>query len=118
MNNSFEKLYLGYKTKYIYRHGQAKFNTIEFKVQNSSKIAQLNSLSIQQRTEPSQGDFGVAIQSMAYFIFSGGDTCAMAEFIATKHWDETVNYRYEFCDEEALARKGQSILNKWHKNIK
>jgi len=117
MADTFDYLYTRYKNKYVKNHGQAKFDTIQQKVLKANSIKQLNTLSLQQRTDPSQSDFGAAIHSITYFIFSGGDTCAMAEFIATKHWDETVNYKYEFCDEASLYLKGQSILRRWHKSI-
>ena len=117
MTNTFDYLYTRYKNKFIHNHGQAKFETVQQKVLKAKSIAQLKTLSLQQSTDPSQADFGAAIHSITYFIFSSGDTCAMAEFIATKHWDETVNNQYEFCDEDGMYGKGKSILNKWHKTI-
>jgi len=115
MTNTFEYLYLRYKEKFIYNHGQAKFNTIEEKVCDSVRIERLFSKSIQQRTDPSQADFGVAIQTTTYFILAGSDTSAMAEFIAVHFWNDTVNCHYHLCSEHTLYFKGESILKKWGK---
>jgi len=113
--NTFEQMYLKFKADFIYNHGQLKFNTIEAKVQESKRIEHLFNQSIQKRTDPSQADFGVAIQTTTYFIFAGSDTSAMAEFIATKYWNEMVNSQYNLCTEHALYFKGESILKKWGK---
>lgn len=112
---TFDNLYLQFKEKFVFKHGQAKFNAIVEKIHDSSKIGELNKASVQQRISPSHVDFGKTIQSIGYFIFSNSDTSAMAELIAAKYWNDSVNAKYGFCTEDSLYFIAEGILKKWKK---
>ena len=113
--NTFEHLYIRFKTKYIYNYGQAKFNTVEEKIYSSSKLTELNKISVNRSIAPNAADFNATIQSIGYFIISNSDTSAMAQMIAIKRWDEQVNSKFGFCTEHQLYFKGESTLKKWSK---
>lgn len=113
--NTFDQLYLKFKSKYIFNHGQAKFNTIEKKIYSSSKLAELNQISVNRRIHPSSGDFGATIQSIGYFMIASSDSSALAQMIAIKMWHEKVNLRYRFCSDHELYFKGEAALMQWSK---
>ena len=117
MATTFREMHGEYQYKYVRKHGSEKLLKVREKVLGSTAVQNLSKTSIQQKTDPSQADFGAAIHSMAYFVFASRETCAMAEFIATLNWDETVNSYYRFCSEQSMYVKGKAILNRWGQTI-
>lgn len=110
---TFENLYNRYQEYFIYKHGQAKFNTIKEKIHNSSKLADLNKQSIQNKAAPPAAVFGASITTTPYFIFCSADTSALAEFIAIKNWNEGINSVHNFCTDRNLLFMGEDIIRRW-----
>jgi len=117
MELSFNQLFNRYKTYYISKYGESKFNTVCDKIATSSKIAKLNGLSIQKRMAPSEGDFGATIHEIMYFMFASTDTTALAEIVAISLWNSEINSIYGFCNDEMLVNKAQNVLKRWKINL-
>lgn len=110
---SFQSFYEKYSNFYISKHGNSKYKTVKEKIYNSTKLAELNGISIQKKIAPTAKDFGATISIIPYFIFAGAETMAMAQIEAIKNWNSEVNYVYEFCSENMLIEKGNSVLKQW-----
>lgn len=103
-----------YKVYYLKEYDHYKVQTIIDKVKNSSKIAAIDSFSIQQRVMPSYVDFGAAINSVMWFTFQSNKTQALAVLIAAQMWHERVNSYYHFGSYENLKENTIGILKKYN----
>lgn len=110
---TFNYFYDRYKNYFIKKNGIAKFQKVEEKILSSKDLAKLHNESIRDKEAPTQADFGAVINQIGYFIFAGGETIAMAQLIAIKHWDEKINSVYSLCTESGLLHKAESVLNRW-----
>lgn len=113
--NTFDNLYLKFKTKYISKRGQAKFDKVEQKVFASKKLIRLNRFSAIRRLAPDAEDFGAVLQSSLYFMFKSSDTSAMAQLIAIKLWNEAINSTHDICKQEEVLLKGETTVKQWRK---
>lgn len=115
--NNFESIYNKLKEVYIYNNGLAKFNKIEAKIKESSRLESLYQRAAQHGAAPTGGDFSSCIQNIGYFMMSGAQTCAMADLIAMRHWNQKYNVNYRLCSDDELCKKAHSSLGRWQIDI-
>ena len=111
--SEFYSMYSKLKEVYVRKHGNAKFTKIESKVLSSSKLNSLYERAAQFGMAPSGADFSATIHSIGYFMFSGKETCAMADLIAMLNWHETYNAQYVICSDYDLVKKAASSLRRY-----
>ena len=98
---------------YTRKHGRDKVNKIIHKVKDSTKIAALDSFSIQKRVLLNYVDFGSAVNATMWFMIQSNTTQALAVLIAAQLWHERVNSIYQFGSYRELRDNALMILKKY-----
>ena len=98
---------------YHKKHGTNKSDKVRNKVLNSTKIAALDSFSIQQRAVPNYMDFGSAINETFWFMIQSNETQALVVLIAASEWNKRVNRVYNFGSYEEVRNKAIKIFQKY-----
>lgn len=98
---------------YTRKHGRDKVNKIINKVKDSTKIAALDSFSIQKRVLLNYVDFGSAVNATMWFMIQSNTTQALAVLIAAQLWHERVNSIYQFGSYRELRDNALMILKKY-----
>ena len=101
------------KNFYHRRYSQSKSENVEKRVQNSKKIAAIDTISIQKHVIPNSIDFGSAINETLWFIFQSNSTQALAVLIAAREWNKRVNRKYHICSEKEIRDKALYIFKKY-----
>lgn len=95
---------------YIREFGERKFKIILDKVMTSNKVSGLISTAKYKRIPPGANDYLYCLNEIPYFIFSRGQTQAVAALIALQRWNEEVNSQQFILFEEDLRSRALSIL--------
>ncbi len=95
---------------YIREFGERKFKTVLEKVMTSNKISGLISTAKYKGVSPGSKDFLYCLNEIPYFIFSRGQTQALAALIALQRWNEEVNSQQFLLSEESLRLRAVNIL--------
>ena len=100
---------------YIREFGERKFKTILDKVMTSNKISGLISTAKYKAVPPGSKDFLYCLNEIPYFIFSSGQTQAVAALIALQRWNEEVNSQQFLLNLEGLQLRAINIIeeSKW-----
>jgi hypothetical protein len=97
-------------TSYIREFGERKFNTVLEKIMTSSKISGLISTAKFKGLPPGSKDFLYCLNEIPYFIFSTGQTQAVAALIGLQRWNEEVNSFQELLSDDDLKLRAINIL--------
>jgi len=97
-------------TAYTREFGERKFNTVLDKIMTSNKISGLISTAKYKGVPPGSKDFLYSLNEIPYFIFSRGQTQALAALIALQRWNEEVNSQQFLLTEEGLRLRAVNIL--------
>jgi len=97
-------------SSYIREFGERKFKTVLDKVMTSNKISGLISTAKYKEVPPGSKDFLYCLNEIPYFIFSRGQTQAVAALIALQRWNEEVNSQQFLLSEEGLKLRVVNIL--------
>jgi hypothetical protein len=95
---------------YIREFGEHKFKTVLDKIMTSNKISGLISKSKYKSIPLGSKDFLFCLNEIPYFIFSRGQTQAVAALIALQRWNEEVNSQYYLLSEEGLKIRAVNII--------
>jgi len=95
---------------YIREFGERKFKTVLDKIMTSNKISGLISTAKYKRVPPGSKDFLYYLNEIPYFIFSRGQTQAVAALIALQRWNEEVNSQQYLLSEDSLRLRAVNIL--------
>ena len=96
---------------YINQYGEHKYQAILEKVNTSSKISKLISQVSYKRVPINTQEIILVINSISYFIFSRGQTQAVAALIAFQRWNSEVNSTQYLIDDEGLAIRAIAIID-------
>lgn len=97
-------------TAYTKEFGERKFKTVLNKIITSNKISGLISTARYKGVVPGSMDFLYCLNEIPYFIFSRGQTQALAALIALERWNEEVNSEQFLLSEEELKLRAVNIL--------
>lgn len=97
-------------SSYIKEFGELKFRTILDKVMTSSKISGLISTARYHNIPPSANNILNCLNEIPYFIFSRGQTQAVAALITLERWNEEVNSHQYLLDYDGLKNRAIRIL--------
>ena len=97
-------------TSYIREFGERKFKTVLNKVMTSNKISGLISTAKYKGVPPDSKDLLYCLNEIPYFIFSRGQTQAVAALIALQRWNEEVNSQQFLLSEDGLRLRAVNIL--------
>ncbi len=95
---------------YIREFGDSKFKTVLDKVMTSNKISGLISTVKYKEVAPGSKDFLYCLNEIPYFIFSRGQTQALAALIALQRWNEEVNSQQFLLNDEGLRLRAVNII--------
>ncbi|MFA7301969.1 MAG: hypothetical protein WC069_06685 [Candidatus Shapirobacteria bacterium] len=95
---------------YIDEYGRLKFDKVISKVQNSKKITNLLSISLQKHIVPNKNDYLYSLSEIPYFIFSKPDTLAIAGILCLERWNQDCNKDFYLADENELIKIALDIL--------
>lgn len=95
---------------YIREFGERKFKTVLDKIMTSNKISGLISTAKYKGVAPGSKDFLYSLNEIPYFIFSRGQTQAVAALIALQRWNEEVNSQEYLLSEDGLRIRAVNIL--------
>jgi len=95
---------------YIREFGERKFKTVLDKIMTSNKISGLISKARYSRVAPGSKDFLYCLNEIPYFIFSRGQTQAIAALIALQRWNEEVNSQQYLLLDDGLRLRAVNIL--------
>ena len=95
---------------YIKEFGERKFRTILEKIMTSDKISGLISTVKYKGIPPGSKDFLYCLNEIPYFIFSRGQTQAIAALLALERWNEEVNSQQYLLTDEGLKLRAINIL--------
>ena len=97
-------------SEYIREFGERKFKTVLNKIMTSNKISGLISTVKYKGVSPGSMDFLYCLNGILYFVFSRGQTRAVAALIALQRWNEEVNFQQYLLSEEGLRLRAVNIL--------
>jgi hypothetical protein len=97
-------------TSYVREFGERKFKTVLDKIMTSNKISGLISTAKYRGVPPGSKDFLYCLNEIPYFIFSRGQTQAVAALIALQRWNEEVNSQQFILNDEGLRLRAVNIL--------
>jgi len=100
---------------YIKEFGERKFRKIFNKMMTSNKISGLISTARHKGVPPGSKDFLYSLNEIPYFIFSRGQTQAVAALIGLQRWNEEVNIHQMLLDGEGLKLRAINILKECRK---
>ena len=106
----YEELVKFFISLYVKEFGERKFNTIYQKVMTSDKISGLISTSRFKSMPPGSNNFLYCLNEIPYFIFSRGQTQAVAGLIALERWNIEVNSDLFLVSDEGLRVRALGIL--------
>jgi len=95
---------------YVREFGERKFKTIVDKIMTSNKISGLISTAKYKGIPPGSNDILYSLNEIPYFIFSRGQTQALAGLIALQRWNEEVNSQYFLLSDEGISIRALDIL--------
>lgn len=95
---------------YIKQYGEIKFKTILDKVMTSNKISGLISTARYKNVPPGYNDILYCLNEIPYFIFSRGQTQAVAALIALERWNNEVNSTLYLLDQSGLKLRAIKII--------
>ena len=95
---------------YIREFGERKFKIVLDKIMTSNKISGLISTAKYKGVPPGSKDFLYSLNEIPYFIFSRGQTQALAALIALQRWNEEVNSQQFLLSDEGLRLRAINIL--------
>lgn len=95
---------------YIREFGERKFKTVLDKIMTSNKISGLISTAKYKGVPPGSKDILYSLNEIPYFIFSRGQTQALAALIALQRWNDEVNSQQYLLSEEGLRLRAVNIL--------
>lgn len=107
---SYEEILEYMITAYIREFGERKYKNIHFRVMTSKKISKLLDVSKSKNVGPNHKDFLYCINEIPYFIFSRGQTQAIAALLALERWNEEVNSQQYLLPKEGLRLRAIHIL--------
>lgn len=90
--------------------GERKFKTVLEKIMTSNKVSRVINTVKDKGVPPGSRDFLYCLNEIPYFIFSRGQTQALAALIALQKWNEEVNSQQYLLGEEGLKLRAVSIL--------
>ncbi len=96
---------------YIREFGERKFKTVLKKIMTSNKISRLISTAKYKNIPPGSKDFLYCLNEIPYFIFSRGQTQAVAALIALQKWNEEVNSQQCLLTKEELKLRAMNIID-------
>jgi hypothetical protein len=99
-----------YALKYIKEFGERKAKAINEKVMTSNKISGLISKSKYERLPISAKAYLYTLNSIPYFIFSSGQTQALAAFLSLDRWHVEVNNDLKLLSPSQLLFLANSII--------
>lgn len=97
-------------SSYIKEFGELKFKTILDKVMTSNKVSGLISTARYKGVPPGYNDILYCLNEIPYFIFSRGQTQAVAALIALERWNDEVNSNQFLLDQSGLKLRAIKIL--------
>src|SRR5690606_27886793 len=95
---------------YIREFGERKFKTVLDKIMTSNKISGLISTAKYKGVPPGSKDFLYCINEIPYFIFSRGQTQAVAPLFPFKRGNEEVKTKHLLLSEEGIRLRAVNIL--------
>ena len=95
---------------YIREFGERKFKTVLDKIMTSNKISGLISTAKYKGVPPGSKDYLYCLNEIPYFIFSRGQTQAIAALIALQRWNEEVNSQQYLLSDDGLRLRAVNIL--------
>jgi ATP-dependent Lon protease len=95
---------------YTREFGERKFKTVLDKIMTSNKISGLISTLKNKGVPPGSKDFLYCLNEIPYFIFSRGQTQAVAALIALQRWNQEVNSKQYLLSEDGLRLRAVNIL--------
>lgn len=98
---------------YHKKHGTNKSDKVRNKVLNSTKVAAIDSFSIQQRVVPNYMDFGSALNETIWFMFQSNETQALGVLFAASEWEKRINDIYHFGSAREVRDKAIRISQKY-----
>ncbi len=111
---SLDEIISDYLTNFYHKkHGSNKSDKVKQKVLNSTKVASIDSFSIQQRVVPNYVDFGSAINETFWFMIQSNETQALGVLIAASEWEKRVNNVYHFGSSVEVRNKAIKIFQKY-----
>ncbi len=107
---SYEEILQHVFSEYIREFGERKFDAVFEKIMTSNKISGLISTAKYKGLPPGSMDFLHCLNEIPYFIFSRGQTQAVAALVALQRWNNEVNSRQYLLAEEGLRLRAINIL--------
>jgi hypothetical protein len=107
---TIELTFQAFRSYYISKHGERKYETMYNKVSSSEKFSRLIGDSIRIGIVPSVKDFIYTVSLMPFFLFTNNETRALGVFIAIRLWDERVNKVYFMATSQELDLKAPSVF--------
>jgi len=95
---------------YIREFGERKFKTVLEKIMTSNKISGLISTAKYRRIPPGSRDLLYCLNEIPYFMFSRGQTQAVAALLALERWNEEVNSQQYLLNDDGLKLRAINIL--------
>ena len=102
---------------YIIEFGEDKYKTVINKVISSKKISKFINSEKYKDIPPVAMDFIYCLNEIPFFIFSRGQTQAVAALIALQKWNEEINYHKNLLSVEELRLIAINILDKTRKSF-
>jgi hypothetical protein len=99
-----------YALKYIKEFGERKAKAINEKVMTSNKISGLISKSRHERIPISARTYLYTLNSIPYFVFSRGQTQALAALLSLDRWHIEVNTDLKLLNSGQLLALAKSII--------
>lgn len=99
-----------YALKYIKEFGERKAKVINEKIMTSNKLSGLISKSRYERIPISSKTYLYTLNSIPYFVFSRGQTQALAALLSLDRWHVEVNRDLKLLNSGQLLALAKSII--------
>lgn len=109
-DKSYDEIFEFIIDSYIREFGERKFNSILNRVMTSNKISGMISTLKFNALPPGSKDFLYCLNSIPYFMFSSGQSQALAAILGLQRWNEEVNSHQYLLNEEGLKLRAINIL--------
>lgn len=108
----YEEILQTYFDYYIQQFGERKYISIIEKCKTSNKISQLVKEAKVKNVMPNHIDILTCINTIPYFMFSSGQTQALAALMTLEFWNQDANYQENISEEYLLKIVAINIIKK------
>ncbi len=107
---SYDEIFEYVLSEYIKKYGERRLKKVFEKVMTSNKISGMISTSNYRMISLGSKDFIYCLNEIPYFMFSSGQTQAVAALIALHRWNQEVNSHQHLISNDGLQLRAVNIL--------